>query len=115
MYRKSGLGDNKPKHFVTERSLYSEHATTSAFPSSNASDIMSAVDEIQDDESRAPSGYYWTYGSTHAGTLPQKEKTSKYETITSSKTIHSAQILHHKKSGSKMTEDLSSENSTNAN
>ena len=62
--RKQGLGDSKPpsampRHFVSDRSLYSERGTTSAYPSSNASDIVSAMDEIEDEESRAEGGYYW--------------------------------------------------------
>ncbi len=136
------MGDNKPRHFVSDRSLYSERAS-SAFPSSNASDIMSAMDEIEDEEPRAPSGYYWAHGDAHTsaygsarggsvygssayagpyggahgdahgdGSLPQKERGSEYETITSSKSVHSAQILRHKKSGSKMAKHPSSDGST---
>lgn len=72
---------------------------------------MSAMDEIQDEESIAPSaGYYWAHGNTRDnGALPLKEKGSEYETITSSKTVQSAQILHHNKSKSKMSENPSSD------
>ena len=69
--RKQGLGDDKPQYYVSDRSLYSERAT-SAFPSSNASDIMSAMDDINDDESKAPSGYYWAYGGASGGATPSR-------------------------------------------
>ena len=70
--RKQGLGDDKPQYYVSDRSLYSERAT-SAFPSSNASDIMSAMDDINDDESKAPSGYYWAYRGASGGATPSRD------------------------------------------
>jgi hypothetical protein len=186
--RKPGLGDAKPQYFVSDRSLYSERATT-AFPSSNASDIMSAMDDLHDEESQAPSGYYWAYGGAsgagnapnrgvggkhaagvpsahpHDGRtlsadmlsddklttgipsagildggkfggdtfgasggvpvdvhaeyfhhddvdLPRKEKHLDYATITSSKTVQSAQILNHRKYGSKINKATSDSSST---
>ena len=75
---------------------------------------MSAMDEIRDEESIAPSaGYYWAHGNTcDNGSLPLKDKGSEYETITSSKTVQSAQILHNNKSKSKMSENPSSDGSS---
>ena len=80
-----------PQHFVSDRSLYSERATTSAFPaSSNASEIMNAIDGIEDEEAHPSSGYHWAPASLKA------EKECEYEMATS-RSVVSAQILHHKK------------------
>ena len=73
---------------------------------------MSAMDEIEDGESIAPSaGYYWAHGNTRDNdTLSRKEKGAEYETITSSITVESAQILHRNKS--KTSENPSPDSST---
>ncbi|XP_028397876.1 uncharacterized protein LOC114521591 [Dendronephthya gigantea] len=89
--RKQGLGDDKPppampRHFVSDRSLYSERGATSAYPSSNASDIVSAMDEIEDEEYRSPTGYFWdTSGGTGAivGRTPGSNYNGDHPPVTS--------------------------------